>query len=271
MVTNSARTDYEELAEIQERLAERDCVPASHYADSGYLSGSNLANSQAQGIDLIGPLAPVITPQDRIPNGITWEQFDIDLQNGLATCPGGHSIEKSYQNERVIRFKFPDKTCQACSLRSRCCTGKGGRTLSVSPFYEHLRAARARQETEDFKQDNHKHRSGVEGSLSGVVIFVVFIIQKAQTFLLSFRVKRGIPGILLCLIIAWFQGFFTPLRCVQNDTYSIGFCKTPSFRPLPFVCPDPWEWIACFAICWATQTTFTGSIYWMCGQFATRG
>jgi len=40
---------------------------------------------------------------------------------------------------------------------------------------------------------------------------VVFIIQKAQTFLLSFRVERGIPGILLCLIIAWFQGFFTPL------------------------------------------------------------
>jgi len=64
-------------------------------------------------------------------------------------------------------------------------------------------------------------------NMRGVVIFVVFIIQKAQTFLLSFRVKRGIPGILLCLIIAWFQGFFTPLRCVQNDTYSIGFCKTP--------------------------------------------
>jgi transposase len=168
-VTNSARTDYEELADIQERLAERNCLPASHYADSGYLSGSNLANSQAQGIDLIGPLAPVITPQDRLPDGITWEQFEIDLQNGRATCPGGHSIEKSWQNERVIRFKFPDKTCQECSLCPRCCTGKGGRTLGVSPFYEHLRVARARQETDEFKQDYHKHRSGVEGSLSALI------------------------------------------------------------------------------------------------------
>lgn len=96
MVTNSARTDYEELADIQERLAERDCMPAKHYTDSGYLSGSNLANSQAQGIDLIGPLAPVNTPQDRLPDGITWEQFEIDLQNGRTTCPGGQSIEKSW-------------------------------------------------------------------------------------------------------------------------------------------------------------------------------
>jgi len=169
MVTNSARTDYEALEDIQARLAERDCLPASHYADSGYLSGSNLANSQGQGIDLIGPLAPVITPQDRLPDGITWDQFEVDLSNNRATCPGGHSIEKSWQDDRVIRFKFPEKTCQACPLRPRCCTGKGGRTLGVSPFYEHLRAARARQESDDFKQDYHNHRSGVEGSLSALI------------------------------------------------------------------------------------------------------
>lgn len=169
VVTSSARTDYEELADIQQRLAERDCLPANHYVDSGYMSGSNLANSQEQEIDLIGPLAPVITPQDRIPDGITWEQFEIDLQNGLATCPGGHCVEQKWQDERVTRFQFPKKVCLACSLRPRCCTGKGGRTLGVSPFYEQLRVARKRQKTDEFKQDYHKHRSGVEGSLSALI------------------------------------------------------------------------------------------------------
>ena len=167
--TTSFRTDYEELTEIQSRLEERQCLPQKHYVDSGYMSGPNLHQSHERKIDLIGPLAPVVTPQDRLPEGITWEQFNIDIEQGLATCPNGYWVKKGKADGEVIRFKFPKEVCLACPLRSHCCTGKGGRTLGVSQYFPELKAARSRQKTKDFKDDYHKHRSGVEGSLSALV------------------------------------------------------------------------------------------------------
>jgi transposase len=169
VVTGSVQTDYQELVDIQQRLADRGCLPTSHYVDSGYMSGANLANSQTHEIDLIGPLAPVSTPQDRIPDGITREQFEIDLENERVICPAGQHGEKHWKDEDTVRYQFPKKICQDCMLRPRCCTGKGGRTIRVSPYHEQLQAARERQKTDEFKQDYHKHRSGVEGSLSALI------------------------------------------------------------------------------------------------------
>jgi transposase len=62
--TSSNRTDWEELPAIQERLATRDCLPAEHYVDAGYMSGPNLECSQKKHIDLIGPFPNFLTPQD---------------------------------------------------------------------------------------------------------------------------------------------------------------------------------------------------------------
>ena len=41
--TCSSKTDYEALAEIQERLIERQCIPEKQYVDSKYVSGPNSA------------------------------------------------------------------------------------------------------------------------------------------------------------------------------------------------------------------------------------
>jgi hypothetical protein len=54
-------------------------------------------------------------------------------------------------------------------LRARCCTGQGGRTITFGPHYEALQAARARQQTDEFKQPYRQHRGGVEGCLSALV------------------------------------------------------------------------------------------------------
>ena len=167
--TSADRTDYEELDEIQSRLGERLCLPQEHYVDSGYMSGPNLHKSHERKVDLIGPLSPVVTPQDRIPEGITWEQFDIDVENGKATCPAGCCVKADKQDDELIRFKFPKSVCLTCPLHERCCTGVGGRTLGVSPYFPELKVARSRQKTKVFKEDYHKHRSGVEGSLSAMV------------------------------------------------------------------------------------------------------
>jgi transposase len=166
--TCSSQTDYEALAVIQARLQKRQCLPAQQYVDSGYMSGPNLEHSQNQGIDLIGPTPPVVSKQSKLPNGITTEQFIIDLPKGQATCPAGHSADPDYSWKGKVRFHFPAEICLACALRPRCCTGKGGRTLGVGLTYPLLQQARQRQKTEAFKQDYHQHRSGVEGCLSAL-------------------------------------------------------------------------------------------------------
>lgn len=167
--TGSNHTDYEELSPIQLRLEKRRCKPSEHYVDAGYLSGPNLKDSQAREIDLIGPLPTIVTPQDRIPDGITHAQFQVDIQNMCVACPQGHTASNPSPVGNSLHFRFPKPVCATCELRPRCCTGKGGRTIGISAYYEQVRAARNRQETETFKKDYHLHRSGVEGSLSALV------------------------------------------------------------------------------------------------------
>ena len=168
-VTNSVETDYEALPQIQARLMARDVAPEEQYVDGGYISGDNLASSAKQGIELVGPVQGDRSPQSRLPGGITLDQFVIDREASVATCPAGQTAQGRTGKDERLTFRFPKAVCAACPLRPQCCTGKGGRTLSVGPHYDILQAARARQQTEDFKTRYRKHRSGVEGSLSALV------------------------------------------------------------------------------------------------------
>jgi transposase len=167
--TSSNQTDYEELPAIQERLEQRDCLPAEQYADAGYMSGPNLDHSHKMHIDLIGPLPHVTTPQDLLPEGITRDHFQIDAHTLTVTCPHGYVADHPTPVNNSLQFRFPTALCAACELHARCCTGKGGRTIGISAYYELTEAAQARQKTEAFKKDYHQHRSGVEGTLSALV------------------------------------------------------------------------------------------------------
>jgi transposase len=169
VATDSNQTDYEELPLIQDRLIQRRCQPGEHYVDAGYMSGPNLAHSYNLEIDLMGPLPEVVTPQDLLPDGITQAQFQMDPQERIATCPQGHQARHPSLVGNTWIFHFPAKVCAVCPLHSRCCTGKGGRTVGMNIHYDLVQAARLRQKTEAFKKDYHQHRSGVEGSLSALV------------------------------------------------------------------------------------------------------
>jgi transposase len=167
--TSSNQTDYEELPAIQERLEQRDCLPAEQYADAGYMSGPNLDHSHQMHIDLIGPLPSVTTPQDLLPDGLTREHFQIDAKNLTVTCPHGCVVDHPTPVNNSLQFRFPTVQCATCEFHARCCTGKGGRTIGISAYYELTEAAQARQKTDAFKKDYHQHRSGVEGTLSALV------------------------------------------------------------------------------------------------------
>jgi transposase len=168
-VTSSVETDYEALEAIQERLEKRDVLPAEQLGDKGYITEGNLANSAKRGIDLIGPVKKDCWVQARNRGGITLEQFAVDSENLTAVCPGGQKATIGTRKGKRLVFRFPKAVCAACPLRAQCCTGKGGRSLSVGRNYQVLQAARARQETEEFKALYRQHRGGIEGCLSGLV------------------------------------------------------------------------------------------------------
>ncbi len=169
-MTSSVETDVAALEGIQGRLEARGLLPKEHLVDMGYISGANLASSQERGVDLIGPVPKAQSPQARMPDGITQDQFRVDQEANVAICPAGQTSNHGIQHSSGgTQFRFRKDVCQNCPFRSRCCSGKSGRTITISPHRHLLQAARARQETEDFKVFYRQHRGGVEGCLSAIV------------------------------------------------------------------------------------------------------
>lgn len=169
-ITSSVVADTTALSEIAERQAARDALPSQRYVDQAYVSGATLQASAQRGEDLIGP-APSYdpSPQARLADGLTQDQFVVDLAARQATCPAGATAQGRVHKDGTVRFVFEAAQCRACPLRPRCCTGKSGRRLTSSPGHAALVAARARQETAEFKMAYRAHRGGVEGCLSVLV------------------------------------------------------------------------------------------------------
>jgi transposase len=169
-MTSSVETDALALESIQARLETRDLLPGEQLGDAAYISGPNLARSQKRNIDLIGPAPEDQSPQARMPDGFAQDQFRLDREANVAICPVGQMSNKGIRRSSGgIQFRFRKAACQTCPLRPRCCSGTGGRTISISPHHDLLQSARARQKTEYFKAVYRRHRGGVEGCLSALV------------------------------------------------------------------------------------------------------
>ena len=98
------------------------------------------------------------------------EDFALDWERRIATCPEGHE-SRSWSDERdhertVMRIRFSTTDCKACPSKPRCTRG-ARRILTPRPREEHetLVAARAREREPEFVADRRR-RAGVEGTLS---------------------------------------------------------------------------------------------------------
>ncbi len=80
--------------------------------------------------------------------------FAIDLDRMEVRCPAGQTTT-AYESQGIRRgghFLFPDATCQACSLRSQCVRGQGGRSISIQPEERLQQQARTHNQTQAGKQ-----------------------------------------------------------------------------------------------------------------------
>lgn len=99
-------------------------------------------------------------------------QFQIDFNKRTVTCPQGHTSQQWHERsgKPSIHTQFPTKTCQACPVREQCTTAKRERivTFVPEPEFSALRAAREREQTDEFRE-TYKKRAGVEGTISQAV------------------------------------------------------------------------------------------------------
>ncbi len=164
LATEVQSNDVESLPDIQARLEKRAQSPAQQYVDYAYVSGQQIAHSAQRGIELIGPIAP-----DPGPPGFQVANFQIDVAQRQATCPGGktavgwsvnHAADDTVTH--VIAF---GTQCSACPLRSQCTTAKTGRRVSYQQYQPEINQRRQEMKTEGFRQAM-KQRAPIEGAIS---------------------------------------------------------------------------------------------------------
>jgi hypothetical protein len=114
------------------------------YGDCSYGSGEARAAYRDAGHDTVikpGPLRPAV------PGGFTIDDFTVDEQAGMVICPAG--LSRPMTRTRTVTF---GAACAGCPLRPRCTTAKDGRSMTIHPHENLLRAARAQARTPEFKQ-----------------------------------------------------------------------------------------------------------------------
>jgi transposase len=183
--TIATGADYDTLPVVQQDLVRRNLAPAEQIVDGGYVTAEHLVTSAQVGIDLVGPASENQNWQGRAGQGFALEDFVIDWEGRRATCPGGHQSVKwkashSQHQQPVIHVEFARAACAACPMRPHCTrapVNPRGLTLRPQAEYEALRAARARQQTAEFKA-RYAARAGIEGTLSRAVR--VFDLRQAR-------------------------------------------------------------------------------------------
>ena len=178
--TTLATTGDVEMTEpIHAALAAKDLLPSQHIVDAGYIDADLLVSSGPDdGVELCGPVHADNSWQAAAQQGDAAEHFAIDWEAQQVTCPQGAQSKgwkptHDRHGNPVVYITFPREVCLACPMRNVCTRSKtSGRSLTVRPQAEHaaLQAARAHQQTAEFRQD-YAVRAGVEGTLSqGVAV-----------------------------------------------------------------------------------------------------
>src|SRR5258707_4837442 len=167
--------DSELLAPIQEHLRAKGLAPAEHYVDQAYPSGPELVRQARLGTQIIGPVGQDPSWQAREQTGYAVDDFALDWQAQVATCPQGqqsvgwtHPPDRRQHPTMVIRFA--EATCRACPVRSLCTRGQEGRTLTLTPPEVHaaLHERRAVQRSPAFVRQ-YALRAGIEGTIAQAV------------------------------------------------------------------------------------------------------
>lgn len=165
-VTDAQASDVRSLPEVQERLVERAVPPEEQDVDQAYVSGTSLAESEEQGIKLVGSIAPEVGPKE-----YKLSDFEVELEAKKAICPAGQMAlrwNEVLRSDGTVEYRFYfGEQCTDCPLRAHCTEAKAGRTITYHEHHQQVVQCRVRMKTEEFKAAM-KRRAPVEGTISQV-------------------------------------------------------------------------------------------------------
>jgi transposase len=211
----SLAADNDALPEIHESLSAVQLLPATHLVDGGYVEAKRLFESNRDyDIDLFGPARGNRFWQSQQGNGFDISHFNVDWERQIVTCPEGKTsntwkLQQDSRGNEVIQATFAKSDCSVCPSLEQCTTAKlKRRHVNFKPkdLYEALQQARAREKTEEFKQE-YKKRSGIEATISqGVRAFGLRHARYIGIVKTHLQHLATAAAINLERVYAWFEG-----------------------------------------------------------------
>jgi len=154
-------------------------------ADGGYHSAANLAACEARDQAVLIP-----DPQAPRPNApYHKDRFSYDAETDTFTCPQGQPLtfqgfdSHTGGGPQIRRYRASKPACDACPMRAACTTSTTkGRSLTVSPDDDRLRAHRTRMATDTARTDYRRRKTLPEPAFG-----ILKEQQAARRFLLRGR------------------------------------------------------------------------------------
>lgn len=175
-VVSALSYDGATIADIHQRLLERDLLPQTHLVDMAYVNGQTIVESENRSVELLGPIQLDTSLVARNDEGFSSEHFQIDFDNKQAFCPNGQPaqkwVETTGKNARpVIQLQWRKEICALCPMRSKCTQGENrGRTMKLSRHHSIIAQRRKEQFTPEFYA-RYRRRAGVEATLGHLVCY----------------------------------------------------------------------------------------------------
>ncbi|MGX7709241.1 hypothetical protein [Methylobacterium sp. Gmos1] len=121
-ITLAPVADRDALGSIQADLAAHDLVPNTHLVDAGYVDADLLlASTRNYAVTLFGPSPQDTEWQSHQAGAFKLQDFKIDWDRKIATCPAGHTTTSWSPDHNlgrtVIRIHFSSADCKPCALR----------------------------------------------------------------------------------------------------------------------------------------------------------
>jgi transposase len=159
--TPATTSDFALLPPMQAHLAPRQLTPRDQSVDVGYVTSDHrLTRRTEHGRDLLGPVMADQRWQEPAANGFAAAQCVIDWDAKYALCPQGQQsvvwLERPDRHGHpAVRLAFSKPVCAAGARRAACpraATAPRALRIRERDHDTVLQAARARQQTETFKQ-----------------------------------------------------------------------------------------------------------------------
>ena len=171
-VTPANESDQAALEPLQERLIEREIVPAHQYVDQGYMSGEHIYTSREKGIDLRGYVQSEGSQKEE---GFRLADFSVDIDKQQAGCPAGNTSVRWTEvtpgtTKNVAYRAYFGAQCRACPFfeSGQCATSSAGRRLDLNRYHDELQARRLESKSEAFQLEMNQ-RNAIEGTISELV------------------------------------------------------------------------------------------------------